>query len=173
MLTALNNVPTETKTQKSAATKDNKTDTQPKKKTKNGHLIKLRDQIYEKWSSLAWELQISLTIYPCCENRKLFENQVQSRLSGLTHKGTRITAGYITFLFFPANGCLTNDFSGNDWGAGQWMDAVSTGIIGIRKKEEAGTLLVSHVTEPHYTRTSPSRSPSQVFITLGFREKSI
>lgn len=51
------------------------------------------------------------------------------------------------------------------------MDMVSTGII--RKEEETGTLLVSHVTEPHYTHTSPSHSLSQVFITLGFGEKSI
>lgn len=37
------------------------------------------------------------------------------------------------------------------------------------EEEAAGTLLVSHVTDPHYTHTSPN----QVFITLGIGEKSI
>lgn len=50
--------------------------------------------------------------------------------------------------------------------AGQKMDIVSTGIIWIRKEEEAGTLLVSHVTEPHYTHTSPKpETLSSVYYT--------
>lgn len=80
------------------------------------------------------------------------------------------------FLIFRVTHCLAlqrEDFNSNDWCAGHKMDMVSTGIISIRKEEETGTLLVSHVTVPHYTPTSQNLRLSQVFITLGFREKSI
>lgn len=52
------------------------------------------------------------------------------------------------------------------------MDGFHRDHLNLRR-EEAGTLHVSHVAEPHYTLASASRSLSQVFITLGFGEKSI